>query len=80
MRVNSKGYIECRSLSVKVPHDVLLRGQRVGHTRIGGMIREVEEFLGVEVEDVKRALGRNTLHDCSYEIILDSDWTRPSRR
>ena len=78
MRVNSKGYVECRNLSVRLPNQVA-RAANVGLTMREGLIREVEILLGVTVEDVERVQRRYCPDTDDYEITLDSNWVRPSR-
>ena len=48
---------------------------------MGGIMREVELELGIEIEDATRMRVIDSADDgCKSLVLIESDWARPTRR
>jgi len=77
VRVHKDGYIQARDCEIALPPARIRRALSVGMTRATGIEREVEDYLGVEIEGALRFRVIQTQTESFVRI--ESDWVRPSR-
>lgn len=77
-RIHRGGYIQTNSLEVAIPREVYRRAMQVGFTKQEGIERELEDYLGLDIEGVLRHRVLFEDED-TVTIELQSDWVRPSR-
>lgn len=79
MRIHKDGFIQCKTLEVKLSAATTRRAMQCSPYLLGGIEDEIEKALGIELEGVERFLLERNMEDDSVRIKIISNWVQPTR-
>ena len=79
MRSHRDGYIQCQRVEVWLPAEAVRRARSVGVTLGEGLEREVELYLGLEIDGALRCRLTGSRGEERLAAI-ESDWVAPTKR
>ncbi len=80
MRISGRGHIECATLVLNLPPDVVRNARQTHPYLTEGLVTEVEKYLGIELEGAERVLVQEHFEHDGVTLIIQADWAPPTRR